>query len=109
MSQSFLEYSRAPGNDLITLPPEHDFPGLKSGDRWCLCAARWLEAKQAGVAPPVLLGATHARTLATIELDSLKTNALDPQQGPILADPRDPARRRGPPRDGEGGVRRRRD
>jgi hypothetical protein len=79
VTAEFLEYSRSRGNDLITPLPEHDFPGLKPGDRWCLCAGRWLEANKAGVAPKVLLRATHARTLDTIDLDLLKTHALDLQ------------------------------
>ncbi|MGQ9686082.1 MAG: DUF2237 family protein [Thiobacillaceae bacterium] len=77
VTAEFLEYSRSRGNDLITPRPEWDFPGLKPGDRWCLCAARWLEAHRAGVAPPVVLRATHARALDTIPLDLLKAHALD--------------------------------
>lgn len=77
VTAEFLEYSRARGNDLITPIPAYDFPGLKPGDRWCLCAARWLEALQPGVAPPVLLKATHAKALGVIDLSDLKPHALD--------------------------------
>lgn len=77
VTAAFLEFSRSRGNDLITPRPEWDFPGLKPGDRWCLCAARWLEAYRAGVAPPVVLRATHARALSTVPLDLLKAHALD--------------------------------
>jgi uncharacterized protein (DUF2237 family) len=77
VTAEFLEYSRSRGNDLITPQPQWDFPGLKPGDRWCLCAARWLEAHRAGVAPPVVLRATHTRALATVPFALLKTHALD--------------------------------
>ncbi len=77
VTAEFLEFSRSRGNDLITPQPQWDFPGLKPGDRWCLCAARWLEAYWAGVAPPVVLRATHARALSTVPLELLKTHALD--------------------------------
>src|SRR5688572_1183394 len=63
VSGEFLAFSRAAGNDLSAPRPEYDFPGLKPGDRWCVCAARWLECLEAGVAAPVALAATHARTL----------------------------------------------
>src|SRR3954471_484301 len=63
MTQEFLEFSRAQGNDLMTPVPEYQFPGLKPGDRWCLCVTRWTEALEAGVAPPIILEATHAATL----------------------------------------------
>ena len=77
VTAEFLEYSRSRGNDLITPHPEWDFPGLKPGDRWCLCAARWLEAERAGVAPPVVLRATHQRALGTVPFELLKAHALD--------------------------------
>lgn len=77
VTAEFLEYSRSRGNDLITPRLEWDFPGLKPGDRWCLCAARWLEAHRAGVAPPVVLRATHQRALDTVSLELLKAHALD--------------------------------
>lgn len=77
VTAAFLEFSRSRGNDLITPIPAYGFPGLKPGDRWCLCAGRWLEAYQAGVAPPVVLRATHAKALGAIELEVLKRHALD--------------------------------
>lgn len=77
VTAEFLEFSRARGNDLITPIPEYDFPGLKPGDRWCLCAARWLEALKADVAPPVLLKATHAKALEVVTLSMLKPYAHD--------------------------------
>ncbi len=76
MTEAFLEYSLQRGNDLVTPVLEFDFPGLKPGDRWCVCAARWLEAAEAGVAPPVILDATHERALAKVELADLKYHAL---------------------------------
>lgn len=77
VTEEFLEFSRSRGNDLITPIPEFDFPGLIPGDRWCLCAARWLEALKAGVAPPVVLSATHAKVRDQVELNLLKQYALD--------------------------------
>lgn len=77
VTAEFLVFSRSRGNDLITARPEWDFPGLKPGDRWCLCAARWLEAYCAGVAPPVVLRATHVRALDTLPLHLLTAHALD--------------------------------
>ncbi len=76
MSADFLRYSRAQGNDLSTPRPEHAFPGLKPGDRWCLCAQRWREAYVAGVAPQVVLEATHLNTLGVVSLDQLRDRAL---------------------------------
>ncbi|MFN3716488.1 MAG: DUF2237 family protein [Thiobacillus sp.] len=76
MTEAFLEYSRAQGNDLVTPVPEIDFPGLKAGDRWCVCATRWLEAAEAGVAPPVILEATHERALRRVSLGDLTYHAL---------------------------------
>ncbi|MCA1925741.1 MAG: DUF2237 domain-containing protein [Thiobacillus sp.] len=76
MTEAFLEYSRAQGNDLVTPVPEIDFPGLKAGDRWCVCATRWLEAAEAGVAPPVILEATHERALRRVSLGDLAYHAL---------------------------------
>ena len=73
----FLIFSAAQGNDLSTPAPEWDFPGLKPGDRWCLCVTRWKEALEAGVAPPVSLFATHESALEWVDLDDLKTHALD--------------------------------
>jgi uncharacterized protein (DUF2237 family) len=77
VTDEFLEYSRTRGNDLVTPVPEFDFPGLKAGDRWCLCAARWLEAQQADVAPRVFLQRTHMRALEIIPLDLLRQYAVD--------------------------------
>ncbi|MDJ0917366.1 MAG: DUF2237 domain-containing protein [Woeseiaceae bacterium] len=77
LSDEFLEFSRMRGNDLITPRPEFGFPGLKSGDRWCLCASRWQEAERNGVAPRVYLRATHRRALERVPLETLKPYALD--------------------------------
>jgi uncharacterized protein (DUF2237 family) len=76
MTEAFLDYSLQRGNDLVTPVPEYDFPGLKPGDRWCVCAARWLDAAEAGVAPPVVLDATHARALQKVSLADLQYHAL---------------------------------
>ena len=73
----FLEFSKARGNDLSTPMPESGFPGLKPGDRWCLCAVRWREAFEAGRAPRVILSATHEATLEIVELEDLKRYAID--------------------------------
>jgi hypothetical protein len=77
VTAEFLAYSKAKGNDLSTPMPDYGFPGLSPGDRWCLCAARWREAFQAGKAPHVILGATHEATLELVELADLKRYALD--------------------------------
>lgn len=77
MTAAFLEFSKAQGNDLSTPMPAYQFPGLKPGDCWCLCASRWKEAMDAGVAPPVVLAATHAAALEYASLDELKRYALD--------------------------------
>lgn len=77
LTTEFLEFSKASGNDLSTPHPEFDFPGLKPGDRWCLCAARWREALQAGKAPRVLLNATNEAVLLIVSLDDLKASAID--------------------------------
>jgi uncharacterized protein (DUF2237 family) len=76
VTQAFLDYSRERGNDLITPRPDMRFSGLKSGDRWCLCALRWLEAYQAGVAPPVVLESTLDRALEYIDIELLQAAAL---------------------------------
>ena len=78
MTEEFLAFSRAHGNDLGTPNPALGFPGLEPGDRWCLCAARWKEAMQAGVAPPVVLEATHMSTLEFVSLEELQRHAADP-------------------------------
>ena len=75
VNAAFLTYSRAQGNDLVTPAPAFGFPGLKPGDHWCVCAARWLEAYQDGMAPPVRLEACEASTLEIIPLDLLRANA----------------------------------
>lgn len=76
VTAEFLAFSAAQGNDLSTAIPEARFPGLKPGDRWCLCASRWLEAWQAGMAPPVVLEATHEQALEVIPMDALTAHAL---------------------------------
>jgi uncharacterized protein (DUF2237 family) len=77
VTAEFLQYSKSKGNDLITPVPEFDFPGLKPGDRWCLCAARWREAMEAGCAPKVALRATHERALQVVGIEELKSHAID--------------------------------
>jgi len=77
MTREFLAFSKQRGNDLSTPVPEAGFPGLKPGDRWCLCAGRWKEALDAGVAPPVFLQATHEEALAIVPLAVLKRYAID--------------------------------
>lgn len=79
MTEEFLAFSRQRGNDLMTPNPDHDFPGLEPGDRWCLCVSRWKEALDAGCAPPVVLEATHILALEFVELDQLKGRALPPR------------------------------
>jgi uncharacterized protein (DUF2237 family) len=76
MTAEFLEFTVRAGNDLVTPQPQWGFPGLVAGDRWCLCAARWLEAAQAGHAPPVVLEATHEKTLAIVPLDLPERHAV---------------------------------
>lgn len=77
VTQEFLDYTKAQGNDLCTPMPAYGFPGLKPGDRWCLCASRWKEALDAGVAPPVVLAATHASALEYVSMAELEEHALD--------------------------------
>lgn len=77
MTDEFLKFSGEAGNDLITPMPEYDFPGLKAGDRWCLCADRWKEALDAGVPPPVFLRGTHRAALQLLSLDVLQKYAID--------------------------------
>ena len=71
-----MEFTKAQGNDLSTPRPEYNFPGLKKGDRWCLCAARWKEAKDAGCAPPVILESTHEAVLTYISLEVLQEHSV---------------------------------
>jgi uncharacterized protein len=75
VTEEFLGFSLLAGNDLSTPRPEWGFPGLRPGDRWCVCAARWLEAHHAGCAPPVVLGATHARALEVVPIETLTARA----------------------------------
>jgi uncharacterized protein len=75
VTAAFLEFSAGVGNDLSTPRPEWGFPGLSPGDRWCVCAARWLEAREAGCAPAVVLGATHERALDVVAIEDLIAHA----------------------------------
>ena len=77
-TSAFLAFSKAHGNDLSTAMPQYGFPGLKPGDRWCLCAARWKEALDGDAAPHVVLEAPHAATLRVVSLDELKKYAFKP-------------------------------
>jgi len=77
VTTEFLTFTAIRGNDLSTPAPWANFPGLKPGDRWCLCASRWREAALAGVAPPVVLAATHMRALDHVEIELLKQHAVD--------------------------------
>lgn len=76
VSEAFLAFSRSRGNDLVTPRPEYNFPGLKPGNRWCLCASRWAEAYKAGCAPPVVLSACAEAALKFVTLDELREHAL---------------------------------
>ena len=76
MTAEFLEFSRERGNDLTTPHPEWDFPGLKPGDKWCLCVTRWQEALEAGRAPLVDLEATHSSAIEFVAMEELKSRAL---------------------------------
>lgn len=78
MTAEFLAFSKAVGNDLSTPWPDSGFPGLQPGNRWCLCADRWVEALQHDAAPRVVLEATHERTLEHVPLEHLKAHAVDP-------------------------------
>jgi len=75
VTEQFLTYTKAQGNDLSTPQPLYNFPGLKPGDKWCLCAARWKESLDDGVAPPVVLEATHKAALNHVSLETLKQNS----------------------------------
>ncbi len=79
LSDAFLQFSKSVGNDLSTPREEFNFPGLQAGDRWCLCASRWLQAHQAGAAPRVHIRSTHKRTLEIVDLQLLKQYAVDLQ------------------------------
>lgn len=74
VTQEFLDYTAERGNDLQTPAPQYRFPGLHPGDNWCLCAARWDEARRDGVAPPVVIEATHASALEVVDLSQLETH-----------------------------------
>jgi uncharacterized protein (DUF2237 family) len=78
LTEDFLTFSRLAGNDLSTPRPEWGFAGLHPGDRWCLCASRWLEAYDAGHAPEVVLGATHVRALEIVPIEALTSHAAAP-------------------------------
>ncbi|ALG07386.1 DUF2237 family protein [Kibdelosporangium phytohabitans] len=82
MTGEFLQHQREIGNDLASPRPHLGFPGLRPGDRWCVCASRWLRSYEAGVAAPVVLAATHARALEVVPLGALRENAVD-----VPADP----------------------
>lgn len=77
VTEEFLGFSKLKGNDLSTPNPEFGFPGLKPGDRWCVCALRWKEAMDSGYAPPVILASTHESVLEVLSLEDLKKYAID--------------------------------
>ncbi|MDJ0800667.1 MAG: DUF2237 domain-containing protein [Calothrix sp. MO_167.B12] len=77
VTQEFLTYTKSQGNDLSTPVPMYDFPGLKPGDKWCLCASRWQQAWQDGMAPPVVLSATHEAALKSVPLEVLQEYAVE--------------------------------
>ncbi|MEO7660256.1 MAG: DUF2237 domain-containing protein [Pyrinomonadaceae bacterium] len=79
-TDDFLAFSKSAGNDLSTPMPQYSFPGLKHGDKWCLCMLRWREALNAGKAPQVFLDATHEAALTVVSLDDLKRHAVDSDQ-----------------------------
>jgi len=82
MTEEFLDYQRRIGNDLSTPRPEYGFPGLRPGDRWCVVAARWLQAYEAGVPAPVVLAATSERALEVVPLEYLDEQAVDVPDDP---------------------------
>lgn len=82
MTAEFLAFSASVGNDLSTARPAWGFPGLAPGDRWCVCASRWLEAYEAGCAPGVVLAATHARALDVVPIDALIAHQASPDAVP---------------------------
>lgn len=81
MTETFLTFSKSIGNDLSTSAPQLGFPGLQPGDRWCLCVERWREALEHGVAPPVVLEATHISTLEFVTLEDLERHAVAVDDG----------------------------
>lgn len=78
MTNDFLSFSKSAGNDLTTPRAEYGFPGLKPGDSWCLCAARWEQARRAGAAPSIILSATNAACLSVVTLEDLRAHAVNP-------------------------------
>ena len=82
MTEEFLTFTRSRGNDLSTPLPYFNFPGLRPGDQWCLCASRWREAYRAGVAPPVILEATHKKTLDILEFEWLLEHKFTEEERP---------------------------
>ncbi len=76
MTQEFLEFSKKQGNDLMTPNEDYDFPGLKPGDKWCICLGRWIEALEAGIAPKIYLRSTHESVLQHVELEVLQMFAI---------------------------------
>ena len=76
MTSEFLEFTKSCGNDLSSATPEMGFPGLRPGDRWCLCIDRWREALEAGVAPPVVLEATHISAIEFVSMDDLQRHSV---------------------------------
>jgi hypothetical protein len=86
VTAEFLEHQRSIGNDLITAMPQHRFPGLNPGDRWCVTAANWLRAHVDGTAAPVVLASTHERALETIPLEVLRLHAVDVPADPSALD-----------------------
>lgn len=82
VTEEFLQHQREIGNDLATPHPELGFAGLRPGDRWCVCASRWMQSYEAGVAAPILLASTNARALEVVPLEALRENAVD-----VPADP----------------------
>jgi uncharacterized protein (DUF2237 family) len=77
VSNDFLQFSLLAGNDLITPRPEYQFPGLKPGDKWCVCISRWEEARKAGFAAPIVLSSSHEAALRIVPLEILMEHALD--------------------------------
>ena len=87
VSAEFLEHQFASGNDLVTPRPEFRFSGLKPGDRWCVCASRWLHAYRDGAAAPVVLSSTHAAALRIVPMEALREHAVDVPMSPEGLDP----------------------
>lgn len=87
VTREFLEHQHSIGNDLMTPAPHYRFPGLEPGDRWCVTAANWLRAHEAGVAAPVVLASTHERALRIVPLEVLKQHAVDVPPHPGALEP----------------------